>query len=93
MVFGTGMDVAIGVFLAYALSQYVGLVKKAEKAFKWIGAGAISLVLAGVFEVTPIVSDYVTGASGNMGFVAFGVIGWVLILVGTVWALYQLLVE
>lgn len=93
MVFGTGIDVAIGVFLAYAFSEYVGLVKKAEKAFKWIGAGAISLVLAGVFQTTPLISEWVTSGANNYGYVAFGVVGWVLILVGTVWALYQLLVE
>jgi hypothetical protein len=93
MVFGTGMDVAIGVFLALALSQYAGLVKKAEKAFKWIGAGAVALVLASVFQETPIVSAYVTMQSTNYGYVAFGVVGWVLVFVGTLWALYQLLVE
>lgn len=93
MLFGTGIDVAVGLFLVTVFAQYAGLVKKAEKAFTWIAAGAVSFLLAGVFEATPVVRGAVTTGAVNYGFTVFAVIGFVLVLVGTLWAIYQMLVE
>jgi len=91
--FGVGIDVAVGLFLVAVFAQYVGVVKKAEKAFTWIAAGAVSFLLAGVFEATPVVRGAVTTGAVNYGYTVFAVIGFVLVLVGTLWAIYQMLVE
>jgi len=90
---GTGIDVAIGLFLCLAFSHYTELARKAEKAFKWISAGAVSFLLAGVFELTPIISGFVTAGTLNYGFALFAVVGWILVMIGALWALYQLLTE
>ncbi len=93
MVFGTGVDLAVAIFVVATLAQYVGIVKRAEKAFAWIMAGAVSFLLAGVFEAAPLVADWVTAGGVNYGYALFGVIGFILVLVGTLWAIYQLLTE
>ena len=95
MVFGTGLDIAIGVLLCMAFIQYGQLIdkKKAGNAFAWIGAGAVSFILAGVFELTPYVSVWVTQYGINYGYALFAIIGWLLILVGALKILYALIAE
>ena len=91
--FGTGLDIAIGILLTVVFAHYAGFTKKITKAFRWIVAGAISYVLAGVFETTPYVTDVVSQGATNYGFGLFAVIGFIFVLVGTLWAMYQLLTE
>ncbi|MCD6381592.1 MAG: hypothetical protein J7L43_01265 [Candidatus Aenigmarchaeota archaeon] len=91
--FGTGIDVAIGVLIALVFIHYIALDKKIKKAFTWMTAGAISFVLAGVFEKTPFVAEYVTQNGINYGLGLFAVIGWILVLVGSLWTMYQLIAE
>jgi hypothetical protein len=95
MVFGTGLDIAIGVLLCMALMQYAQLIdkKRSAKTFAWIGGGAVSFILAGVFELTPYVSVWVTQYGINYGYALFAIIGWLLILVGTLKLLYELIAE
>ena len=93
--FGTGIDTAIGILIAITLAHYTGLTKKIEKAFTWIGAGAVSFLLAGVLEAlkaAPIVGVGVTDLA-NYGFALFGVIGAILVFFGAIYAMYQMLVE
>ena len=93
--FGVGLDIAIGVLLALVFCHYIGLTKKAAKAFSWLAAGGVSFILAGVFELvftpTGLLSDFVD--VGTYGSGLFSVIGWILVLIGSLWAMYQLLVE
>ncbi len=91
--FGTGIDTAIGILIAITLAHYTGLTKKIEKAFTWIGAGAVSFLLAGVLEVAPLVKDWITANGINYGFALFGVIGAILVFFGAIYAMYQMLVE
>jgi hypothetical protein len=91
--FGTGIDLAVGLFLVTVFANYVGIVKRAEKAFTWIAAGAVSFLLAGVFNAAPMIGEWVTTGTVNYGYVLFGVVGFILVLVGALWAIYQLLVE
>jgi len=91
--FGTGIDVAVGLLLALVFCQYLDIVKKAEKAFTWIVTGAVSFLLAGVFDSVALISTWVTSGGVNYGFALFSVVGWILVLVGSLWAMYQLLVE
>jgi len=93
MVFGMGVDLAVAIFVIATLAHYVGVVKKAEKAFTWIVAGAVSFLLAGVFEAAPLIADWVTVGGVNYGFALFGAIGFILVLVGALWTIYQLLTE
>jgi len=95
MVFGTGLDIAIGVLVCLALMHYSQVVdkKKLAKAFNWIGAGTVSFILAGVFELTPYVSIWVTQYGINYGYALFAIIGWLLILVGALKILYELIAE
>lgn len=91
--FGTGLDIAIGILLALVFAHYIGLTKKVKKAFSWMAAGAVSFVLAGVFETTPFINEWVTQGTINYGLGLFSVIGWILVLIGSLWAIYQLLAE
>lgn len=91
--FGTGLDIALGILLALVFAHYIGATKKMKKAFTWITAGAVSFVLAGVFDATPFIADWVTQNGINYGLGLFSVIGWILVLVGSLWAIYQLLAE
>ncbi len=95
MVFGTGLDIAIGILLCTAFIQYAQLIdkKKSGKALSWIVGGAVSFILAGVFELTPYVSVWVTQYGINYGYALFAIIGWLLILVGTLKLLYELIAE
>ncbi|MEM7827073.1 MAG: hypothetical protein QXQ40_02515 [Candidatus Aenigmatarchaeota archaeon] len=93
MIFGAGLDTAIAILLCMVLAHHVQLTKKIEKAFKWIGAGAVSFVIAGIFEQTPYISVWITAYGTNYGVALFAVIGWILVLIGGLKVLYQLLAE
>lgn len=93
MIFGSGIDIAIGILLAMVLAEHLGLAKKAERAFKWIGAGTVSFLIAGVFEAVPFVASWVTSGSNNYGFIVFGLVGFMLVTVGALWAIYNIMTE
>ncbi|MBS3055975.1 MAG: hypothetical protein J4473_00925 [Candidatus Aenigmarchaeota archaeon] len=90
VVFGTGLDIAIGALLVTALLTYAGI-RKLEKPLAWITAGALLFVAADVTAV---------GTGTNLGGYTLGIIsflspllailGFIAILVGGVWAAYKL---
>jgi len=89
MAFAT-LGLGLGILLALVFAQYSGVKKKIEAAATWIGAGAISFILA---EASSISSIWGYDVSLALGYVAdlFYLIGWVLVLIGSVWAIYGLL--
>jgi len=47
---GAGLVTGITLLLALVFVEYAKLREKSEKAFVWIGAGAVSFILGGVFK-------------------------------------------
>ncbi len=88
----------IGVFVVLALAEYIGLRKQAEKAFNWIAAGGVLLLLSGV---TADSLGTATLASVGLGSLSFGgqlaglfsVLGGISVLVGALLAALTLLQE
>ncbi len=91
MVFGTGLDAGIAVLIALALARYVG-VKKLDKPFAWIASGAMLFIASAATSIgtSAVVAGYSLAAIGALSPV-LAVAGFVAVLVGGVWAAYELI--
>ncbi|MBI2085360.1 MAG: hypothetical protein HYT71_02505 [Candidatus Aenigmarchaeota archaeon] len=87
-----------GVFVVLALAEYIGIRKMAEKAFNWVAAGGVLLLLSGITAESL--------GSGTLGMVGLGslsfgsqlaglfsVLGGISVLVGSLLAALTLLQE
>ncbi|MFH0889639.1 MAG: hypothetical protein V1836_00660 [Candidatus Aenigmatarchaeota archaeon] len=88
----------IGVFVVLALAEYTGLRKMAEKAFSWIAAGGVLLLLSGVTAETMGTATLATIGLGSLSFGGqlaglFSVLGGIAVLVGALLAALTLLQE
>lgn len=85
-----GLGLALGVLLALVFAQYAGVKKKAEQAMTWLAAGAVSFILA---EVSGIQTLWGYNVGTALGYIAdlFYLIGWILVLIGSIWGIYLLL--
>ena len=84
---------AIALLVALVLAKYTDIAKKVDKAMAWVGAGAISMLVAEVLNgATAFGADVSTIGTylGTAGL--FGLVGWILVLVGGAMAIYKLVV-
>ena len=84
-----GIGLALGVLLALVFAESAGVKKKAEKALTWVGAGAVSLLLAEVSYGTTLANVAIGTGLTWVGDL-FTVIGYILVLVGSILAVYTL---
>ena len=88
----------IGVFVVLALAEYIGIRKQAEKAFNWIAAGGVLLLLSGVTAESLGTSTLASVGLGSLSFGGqlaglFSVLGGISVLVGALLAALTLLQE
>lgn len=92
-----GLGTGISLLLALVFAKYSGIMEKTERSFTWIGAGAMSFILGGVlFSLNQGGSFWsVIEASevGTGGLLLFQIIGVILVIVGTLWALIDLITK
>lgn len=92
---GLGLSIGLGLLLAIVFAEYANIKQKTEKAFTWIGAGAVSFVLGTVFAALEptLWSEIGEGGieAGTYGLWLFQVIGLILVTIGAIWAIVELL--
>ena len=74
--------------LVPVLAEYGKIKKIAAKAFNWIAGGGLSFILATTFTLS--FWTYAPKIAELLGQL-FEFIGWVLVLVGSLWAIMELL--
>lgn len=84
--FGGLWDAVLVIFLVLVFAEYVKVRAKASKQFNWIAAGGLLALLAAVSPWIGIVPGAEAGAT-----MLFGVIGWILVLIGALWGAVELL--
>lgn len=89
----SGIELAILVLLAIALMHYAQVIKKNSKALKWLVSGAVSFIIAGLFNLVTYIGVWVTANGINYGHGLFSIIGWIFIFVGGLKMIYELFVE
>ncbi len=93
---GPGLLTGITLLLALVFVEYSNIREKSEKAFSWIGAGAISFILGGVFAVlenTVWMEAGIEETIGEYGLYLFQVVGLILVLIGALWAMADLMTQ
>ncbi len=90
-----GLATGIALLLALVFAEYSNLREKSEKAFTWIGAGAVSFILGGViFTLNKgLWKKLDATAIGENGLMLFQAIGVILVIIGSVWALFDLVTQ
>ncbi len=92
MVFG-GLDAGVAVLLLVALAQYAKVRDKAEKGFNWLAASGATFLFAGLFSSATVIGTFIGSGIWNGLGGLFQVVGWVLALVGTIFVIYETLME
>lgn len=90
-----GMATGIALLLALVFAEYSDIREKSEKAFTWIGAGAVSFILGGVIFTlnNGLWAKLDATAIGENGLLLFQAIGVILVIIGSVWALFDLITQ
>ena len=88
----------VGLFVVLALDEYIGIRKMAEKAFNWVAAGGVLLLLSGITTESLGSGTLSTVGLGSLSFGSqlaglFSVLGGVSVLVGALLAALTLLQE
>ena len=86
-IFGATLDIAIAIFLVLVFAEYIKIRAKASKPFNMIAVGGVFAVLA---AVSPWIGA-VYSEAGTFLALLFGVVAWILVLIGTLGALFALL--
>ncbi len=85
VVFGTGFDAAIAVFVVLVLAKYAGI--KAGKGLNWVaGSGVLTLLAAASSTIVVAGAEQVFSAVTTL----FSVVGWILLLLGAIVATVEL---
>lgn len=87
-IFGGLLDVVVVVFLVLVFAEYIKLRAKVEKPMKFLAASALLLLLAYSFGMS--VFAYAGGAAAY-GTQLFEILGWIMLLVGTLWGTLELI--
>ena len=84
---------AIALLVALVLAKYSDVTKKVEKAMAWVAAGAVSMLVAEVLDGATAFTADISAVGQYLGTGGlFGLIGWILVLIGGVIAVYKLVV-
>lgn len=93
MAFAAGLGVGLGLLLALVFAKYSGITKQAKEGMNYFAAGALSYILAAVIESATtmfgVEVSFLGTYLGTSGL--FGLLGLVLVLVGSIYSLYELL--
>jgi len=92
---GAGLMTGVTLLLALVFVEYANIREKSEKAFTWIGAGAVSFILGGVFAALENTVWTEAGMTevGNYGLYLFQAIGLILVVIGALWVLVDLVTQ
>lgn len=94
MVFEGLVGYAIAVLFGLALAEYTKIVKKnVQKPFSWIMGGAILILVSSLFALPwgwTIFNIATIAIIGHIGEIV-GILGFIAVLVGGLWAVYELL--
>jgi hypothetical protein len=96
MVFESLVDIGVAFLIVVALAYYVKLKDKMGKSLNWLALAGVFLIFAGLLEAQPVVNSIGTWLGTSvLGVISniFLVIGIIIALVGTVFAIYEMLVE
>ena len=93
--FGGIVDLGIAFLIVVALAEYVKFRNKADKGFSWLAVAGVLFLFAGASATDTVVSSFAPGIVGSAGILTslFGVVAWIFGLVGTLFVVYQVLVE
>ncbi|TAL46743.1 hypothetical protein EPN87_04540 [archaeon] len=93
--FGGMVDLGIAFLIVVALAEYIKFRNKADKGFSWLAVAGVLFLFAGASAADTTISSYAPGVVGASGALTslFGVVGWVFALVGTLFIIYQVIVE
>ncbi len=91
---GAGLATGIALLLALVFAEYSGLREKSEKAFAWLGAGAVSFILGGVIATPTSLWTKLNAAQiGTYGLWLFQIIGVILVVIGSLWVLFDIITQ
>jgi hypothetical protein len=88
VIFGGLLDLVLLVFLILVFAEYTKLRSKYDKAFKFIAGAALLFLLAFSFGLSVWVD--MVGMSAMYGMYLFEIIGWIFLLVGTLWGAVEM---
>ena len=83
MVFEGAVGVAIGFLVGIALLKYSGYIDHIKKELGYIGSGAMFILLSSVLDVTRA-GEIITQGVVDLIALFFGIIAFILILVGAI---------
>ncbi len=81
---------ALVALLAPVLTEYGKIKAQIEKQLAFVAGGGLLFLLAAGFE-TPVWTGGQLAAYGPYGSALFQILGWILLLVGTLWGAYALM--
>jgi len=88
-IFGGLLDVVVVVFLVLVFAEYIKLRAKVDKPMKFLAASALMMLLAYSFGMS-VFTAY-AGSVAAYGTQLFEILGWILLLVGTLWGTLELI--
>lgn len=89
----TLIDVGIAFLLAVTLAEWAKIKRKFEKGFGWLAAAGVFFLFAGTINSLILTDGFYPYISSFGLTTVFAVIGWFLALIGTVFILYETLLE
>jgi hypothetical protein len=88
----TLIDIGIAFLLAVTLAEWAKVKRKFEKGFGWLAAAGVFFLFAGTINATTLPNFYTYIEAFSVNTI-FAVLGWILALIGTVFILYETLLE
>lgn len=85
-VFGGLWDVVTVVFLVLVFAEYTKLRARTPKAFNFVAASGVLVLLAAASDWLGVAGPLAVQGVSTL----FSVIAWILLLIGTLWAAYEL---
>ncbi|MBI4181492.1 MAG: hypothetical protein HY520_00795 [Candidatus Aenigmarchaeota archaeon] len=85
--FGGAWDAVVVIFLVLVFAEYMKVRAKASKQFNWIAASGLLVLLV---AASPWLGGVVPTAQSGAEML-FGIIAWILLLIGTLWGAVELL--
>ncbi|MBI4017477.1 MAG: hypothetical protein HY366_00860 [Candidatus Aenigmarchaeota archaeon] len=82
------LNLGLVLLIVPALAEWAKVRKASEKAYAWIAAGGVSFVLAATFGASGALAQF-AGSAASSGWLLFDGLGFVLVLVGALMALYN----
>jgi hypothetical protein len=93
--FGGLVDLGVAFLVVVALAEYFKFRNKADKGFGWLAVAGVLFLFAGASASDTIISAFAPSIIGSAGVLTalFEVVAWIFGLVGTLFVIYQVLVE